>query len=136
MKTAIKACAWRNFASPMILEWVRPSFSVAEFDQNGELKTVPYQQLRTRYPAAVAKMTPSEDLGFGDDVPPQQKAYLKIHDLIVQAYQGRPLDELLKDHAAAVNELLPVEGETSPAMRLNLYCDTEEILETIADHKQ
>ncbi len=86
-----------------------------------------------KFPLAVAQMKPSQDLGFDEEEsPPDQKAYLKIHDLIVQAYQGRPRNEIIKDYDAVVGDLMPVEGETSPDMRLNLYCDTREILELIS----
>ncbi len=107
-------------------------FSVAEFTKEGALNVVPYQELREKFPEAVAQMKPSQDLGLGDDSPVQQKAYLKIHDLIVQAYQGKSSEALLNELGQITATLPPIDGETSPAARLNLSCDPGKILELIS----
>jgi hypothetical protein len=107
-------------------------FSVAEFGKDGTLRTVPYRELRSKYPEATAEFKPTQEFDVDYEIPAEQKAYLKIHDLIHDAYQGRSRAELLKAHDAVLSELLPADGETSPASRLNLYCDTREILELIS----
>jgi hypothetical protein len=99
------------------------------------LTLVPFQQIKTAYPAALKEIRERSKQNNGVDV--HRVAFTKIQDLVVKAYDGVGLSSLMKDYNDVVKTFpLPVNQDGEPVSdapyMAPVHCDPPAILEMIA----
>lgn len=102
--------------------------AVAEFDKNGELMMVPFQEIRLRYPKVVSKF----ERDFMPEETDGEKVFGRLQNLIFDAYKGKSEKDLLASYNEILNSRPKADNEQKLEDRVPLHCSPWKIIQKIS----